>query len=300
MLRAALQSGRWFAVGDFEFGARPRSYGYQPSTPEEQDQWFLRFVALAREVATGEDVHLSTQVRALLASELRGLWNYPRLREALVDLAIVLNEQQPWLEGWRAVRSIKYYDYRRTGGANVLGAELLEKLDETLKPERLADEVRTYVLGAGHKLFALDEESNSDDNQGWQEANRRATARAYDLGRVVADESPVMDELSEELFTAQNGYLFEFGRGVASKCNDLQGLWERLVEWLEIAGEQARQCNVVCGVLEVIHNRDESLARQILDESVQNHILRQFIVDLHLVIPLGRTDVETFAKVSRL
>ena len=296
MLRAALQSGRWFAVGDFEFGARPRSYGYQPSTPEEQDQWFLRFVALAREVATGEDVHLSTQVRALLASELRGLWNYPRLREALVDLAIVLNEQQPWLEGWRAVRSIKYYDYRRTGGANVLGAELLEKLDETLKPERLADEVRTYVLGAGHKLFALDEESNSDDNQGWQEANRRATARAYDLGRVVADESPVMAELSEELFTAQNGYLFEFGRGVASKCNDLQGLWERLVEWLEIAGEQARQCNVVCGVLEVIHNRDESLARQILDESVQNHILRQFIVDLHLVIPLGCTDVERLLR----
>ena len=34
-----------------------------------------------------------------------------------------------------------------------------------------------------------------------------------------------MDELAQELFTAQNGYLFEFGKGVASKCNDLQGLW---------------------------------------------------------------------------
>ena len=86
MLRAALQSDPWFAVGDFEFGARPRSYGYQPRTDEEQDRWFLRFVALAREVATGEDVHLSTQVRALLASELRGLWDYPGLREALVGL----------------------------------------------------------------------------------------------------------------------------------------------------------------------------------------------------------------------
>ena len=318
MLRAALRSHHWVAVGNFEFGARPRSYGYQPRTYGERDQWFMRFVALTREIATGEDVHLSTQVRALLASELRGLWAYPRLREALVDCAMSLNEQQPWLEGWRAVRSIKYYDYRRTGGTKlldklderpeserpsdegtktyILGAELLDKLDEALKPEQLVDEVRTYVLGVGHELFALDEESNSDDSRGWQEANGRAAARAYDLGRVVADEAPVLDELSEELFMAQNGYLSEFGKGVASKCDDLQGLWARLVEWLELADDQARQCNVLCGVLEVIHSRDESLARQILDEAAQNHVLRKFIVNLHLMIPLERTDVERLLR----
>ena len=314
MLRAALQSDHWFAVGDFEFGARLRSYGYQPRTYGEQDQWFRRFVALAREIATGEDVHLSTQVRALLASELRGLWNYPRLREALVDLAIVLNEERPWLEGWRAVREIKYYDYRRTGGTKllekleempeserpsdeetktyVLSAELLEKLEETLKPERLADEVRTYVLSIGHGLLTLDEESDPDDNQDWQKANERAAARAYDLGTVVADEMHVMDELAEELFTAERVYLAEFGRGVASKCDDLQGLWVRLIEWLELAGDQAWQCSVLCGVLEVIHNRDESLAQQTLNEAVQKRILRRFIVDLHRLIPLGRTGVE--------
>lgn len=315
MLRAALQSDHWFAVRNFEFGARPRSYGYQPKTYEEQDQWFMRFVALAREMATGEeDAHLSTQVRALLASELRGLWDHPGLREALVDLAIVLNEPRPWLEGWRAVRKIKYYDYRRTGGTKllekldempeserpsdeetttyVLGAELLEKLDETLKPERLADEVRTYVLGVGHGLLALDGESNSNDNQGWQEAGERAAARAYALGVVVADEPHVMDELAEEFFTADRGYLIEFGRGVASKCDNLQGLWEQLIEWLDLAGDQAWQCSILCGVLEVIHNRDEPLARQILNEAVQKRILRRFIVDLYRLIPLGRTGVE--------
>ena len=227
---------------------------------------------------------------------------------------MALHGQQPWLEGWRAVRSIKHYDYRRTGGTKLLenldempgserpsdeatktyalGAELLNKLDEALKPERLADEVRTYVFGISSELFALDEEFDPNDNQGWQEANSRAATRAYDLGTVVADEPHVLNELAEELFTAESGYLFEFGRGVASKCDDLQGLWGRLIEWLELAGDQARQCNVLCGVLEVIHNRDESLARQILNEAVQNHILRKFIVALHLMIPLERTDVE--------
>ena len=318
MLRAALQSHHWFAVGNFEFGARPRSYGYQPKTYEEQNRWFMRFVALAREIATGEDGHLSTQVRTLLAGELRGLWDHPGLREALVDLAMSLNEQQPWLEGWRAVRSIKYYDYRRTGGTKlldkldempeserpsdketktyVLSARLLDKLDETLKPRRPSDEVRTYVLRADHELPTLNEEFDFDDNQSWQEANDRAAERAYDLGTVVAGEPHVMDELAQELFTAQNGYLFEFGKGVASKCNDLQGLWERLIEWLELAGDQACHSGVLNGVLKVTHNRDEPLAQKILDEAVQNRILRKFIVALHLVIPLERTGVERLLR----
>lgn len=313
MLRAALQGTNQFLAGTVEFGARPRSYGYHPQTHEEHNQWFMRFVALAREIATGEDVYLSTQVRALLASELRGLWDHPGLRETLVDLATVLNEQQPWPEGWRAVRSIKSYDYRRTGGTklleqldkmpeserpsdeatktSVLGAELLEQLDEELKPRRLADEVRTYVFRGDYELFTLDEEFDPNDNQSWQEANGRAAARAYNLGTVVASEPHVLDELSEEFFTAERGHLIEFGRGVASKCDNLQGLWEQLIEWLELAGDQAWQCSILCGVLEVIHNRDESLARQILDEAVQNLILRKFIVDLHLVIPLDDTGV---------
>ena len=313
MLRAALQSYHWFAVGDFDFGARPRSYGYHPKTSEEQNQWFMRFVALAREIATGEDVYLLTQVRTLLARELRGLWDHPGLRAALVDLAMALNEQRSWLEGWLAVRSIKYYDYRRTGGTKlldkldempeserpsdeatkiyVLGAELLDKLDKALKPGRLSDEVRTYVLSAGHEQFTLDEEFNSDDDQKWQESGKRAAARAHDLGMAVADEPKVMGELSQDLFTAQSGYLTEFGRGVASKCDDLQGLWERLIEWLELAGDQASHCGVLCGVLEVIQERDAPLAQKILDEAVQNRILRKFIVRLQVSVPLDDTGV---------
>ena len=313
MLRAALQGTNQFLAGTVEFGARPRSYGYHPQTHEEHNQWFMRFVAPAWEIATGEDVYLSTQVRALLASELQGLWDHPGLREVLVDFAMALNEQRPWLEGWRAVRSIKHYDYRRTGGTKllenldempeserpsdeatktyVLGAELLEKLDEALKPRRLADVVRTYVLRGDHELFALEEEFDPDDNQGWQEANDRAAARAYELGTFVAGEPHVMDELSQELFTAESSRLIEFGRGVVSKCDDLQGLWDRLIEWLKLAGDQARQCNVLCGVLEVIHKRDVSLAQKILDDAVQSRILRKSIVRLQVSVPLGDTGV---------
>ena len=263
MLKAALKSSLWFSIGTFEFGARPRS-PYYPRTPEERDQWFTRFIVLAQEIATAADTRLSTQVRGLLADKLRSLWHHPDLRSTLADLARTLNEQRPWLEGWRAVREIKRYDYRRTDGEMMPdGAELLDELDGMLKPERLADEVRAYVFSSRYQYFALDEEfdfdNTLDDAQKWQESSNRAAARAYDLGTIVAGEPQAIDELLQDLFTAGHGYLVEFGRGMASAYRDLRALWNQLVEGLELVGDQAWHCGILVGVLGVIHQRDEAV-----------------------------------------
>ena len=277
MLRAALQSRRWFVVGTFEFGARPRGFGYQPKTPEERDQWFKRFIALVQEAAMGGGVRLSTQVRDLLADELQGLWRSPGLRTTLADLARILNDQRPWLEGWQAVQEIKHYNDRK---ANVEAAprdgELLDELDEILKPKDLSDKIRAYVLSASYKLSV-------------EETSRKRIA--YHLGTAITGEPQAMDELLPDFFTARFGCLIEFGRGMASPCSDLRALWNQLVEGLERAGDQTWQCDVLEGVLKVIHQRNEPLAQRILDESVQNHLLRKYIVDLHLSVPLDHTGV---------
>ena len=252
---------------------------------------------LAQEIAIGSDVHLSNQTRGLLASEFRALWHYQELRGTLVDTARALNEQRPWLEGWRAVREIKHYDYRKVAGRMVPdGAESLDELDDMLKPERIPDEVRAYVLSSGHQYFALDEEFDSNDTsdnaQKRRESSKRAAARAYDLGTVVAGEPQDIDELTQELFTARNGYLVEFGRGMATTFSDLRALWDRLIRGLELAGDQAVHCDVLCGVIEAIHQRDEPLAQTILDEAVQNSTLRKFIVHLQLGVPPGHAGVD--------
>ena len=277
MLKAALQSHHWFAVGNFDFGARPRSYGYQPSTSKERDQWFARFIALARKAATGDDVGLSTQVRSLLAGEFQGLWRYPGLRTTLMDLATALNERRPWLEGWHTIQEIKHCNGLKAGGKTAPDSdELLDELDGMLKPERLSDEIRAYVLSAEYQLFV-------------EESSRKRIA--HDLGTVVIGEPQVMDELLQDFFTAQFGCLIEFGTGMASACSSLQTLWDRLVEGLERADDQAQHCGVLEGVLKVIHQRNEPLVKKILDEAVQNRVLRKFIVDLQLSVPLDHTGV---------
>ena len=43
MLKEALRSSLWFSIGTFDFGARPRDFGYHPKTSEEQDLELTRF-----------------------------------------------------------------------------------------------------------------------------------------------------------------------------------------------------------------------------------------------------------------
>ena len=173
MLDIALKSGHWGSFAVFEFGARPRSFGYWPRTQEEQDQWFLRFISLARDAATSDHTELSEPARELLAAEFRGLWHFPALRAALDASARAIHAHKSWPEGWRAVRSVKYFDYRNAEGPDVPdGIELLDEIDHYLRPARLADEIRAYVFDVGHRHFSLFDELDDKDQPSFQESNR--------------------------------------------------------------------------------------------------------------------------------
>ncbi len=297
MLKAALQSDHWPSSDSLEFGARPRSHGYRPKSIGEQDDWFLRFLALAKEIAIVDDVELADEARKLVADELRGLWNYPALRTELVAMANILNSRRAWLQGWRAVRAIKYFDYRNTDAHRTPnGVELLDDLEEMLRPQQLADEVRTYVLSTGHEQFTLDEDLDFNDSNKWEKSSRRAAARAHELGMAVAHNPMDMLELSRDIFTAPSGYFVQFGQGLAEQSNDLHTLWRQLVEWLELTDDQTRQCGVLVGFLQIYHERDSKVVSELLDTAVKSPILRRFIVDLHTSIPLSHKSVQRLLR----
>ena len=99
------------------------------------------------------------------------------------------------------MRSVKYYDYRNAEGADFPEEiVLLNELDRYLQPARLADEVRAYAFDVGQQHFSLRDEFDDEDQESYQEAERMANARAYDLGVAVADDLDTLDEVSLELF----------------------------------------------------------------------------------------------------
>ena len=292
MLDAALQSGQWLSFRTFDFGARLRSFGYQPRTLDELNRWFQRFLSLAHEVATGTK-ELCDPTRNLLGEQFRSLWRLDGLRLELAAIAKSLNEQRPWPAGWKAVRSIKHHDRRAMQQPDMAHAlDLLNELDELLKPRDLVDQIRTYVLTPAHKQIPLNDEFDFEDEERFSASRERAAARAFDLGETVAGDPDVISDLCEDLFRTLGGYLPEFGRGMASSCPDPHELWTCAVAHLERAGDSARHCGLLEGILKVIHQRDPSLAEQLLDEAVQRRSLRNFFVWLQLSTPLNRRAVQ--------
>ena len=288
MMQAALRSDHWTSIQSFEFGARPRSFGYEPRTVDERDKWFEIFIGIAKEAATGDIDKLSDEARTLLADEFQGLWENPGLRGILADLAKALNENRTWLQGWRSVRSIKYFEpSHHHDDTPVQDLELLETLDEMLRPENLVDEIRAYVLSAGAEQFSLEDEFDLHDEASWKKSRQRAAERARDLGRTAAHDPGVLAELSEELCIAESQYLTEFGQGLAGETGDLQTLWNQLTERQGWAGDKVRQCGILIGVLKEMYDRDCQAAWKTLDEAVTKASFQQWIVELHASIPLG-------------
>ena len=293
MLEAALKRNRHAPLRQFDFGARPRPYGYFPDSHEERDRWFRHFVDMAREAATGEDMGLANRSRVLLATQLQRLWHYRTLRSDLLAVSKTLHDQRPWLKGWRAVRSIKHGLRRKPDDeAKSSDPNLLNQLDDMLSPAGLADSIRSHVLVSDEHWFSLDIEFDDNDDRNWEASRRRAADRAFELGETAALDLAVMDELAYELYSAIAGCVQEFGRGLASNCADPHGLWVRLVAHLERAGDDARNCQILCGFLQAISKRDRTLAENILDQALESRSLRRFVVDLQTSVSLDRRGVE--------
>ena len=107
MLEAALNADYWSASSTFEFGARPRDYGYLPSELSDELSWFHLFLQVGSEGARSDYAEVKEHCRRIVADQLRSLWRYTDLRAELAKLALDFNEETPWLEGWRG----HSYDY---------------------------------------------------------------------------------------------------------------------------------------------------------------------------------------------
>ena len=295
MISVALDSNSWSLLLIYEFGARPRHYG-NPKTHEEI-QWYKRFIVLAQTIATTDDIELSSKARKVLADNFRSLWHHSKLQKRLSKLAKNLNDQRPWLEGRRAIKKIMRYDHDTTrNGGETEEFQQLVGLDEALKPETLVDKIRTYVLNANLELFLHKNESRSGSVPDWQVLDSRAARIAHCLGTNFADYPKNSDQLWQEIFTSTRSYCFNFGKGLATRNDDLQGLWNNLVKHLRLVGNGATNYEVFCGVIEVIYKCDENLARSILDDAVQDPMLRNFIVKLHLSVPF---EIESFNRLLK-
>jgi hypothetical protein len=280
LLRAALEAWQFDSAGSFEFGARPRDYGYWPKTVGDARHWYTSVLQLAKSNAISDGASAEA-VRAALASAFRGLWSRAPAQAELDEACRAIALRQFWPGGWRAVREVLRYDVK---GARSKPAERLRQLEKALRPKDLVERVRAIVLPSStmHALDAIDE---SDDPIAGED---HAQTLARNLGNSAAVEPKVLEVLLPELVVG-DGLRWYFGTGLAEGASDLQSVWDLLTRAFEKAPQNDRRSAVLCGFLHGLHGRDSTHVGAILDHALTDPILGTWFPVLQAAVPIGTT-----------
>ncbi|MBY5927339.1 MULTISPECIES: hypothetical protein [unclassified Halomonas] len=283
LLSTALDGPPWTGFGLNEFGARPRDYGYRP-THDQLVEWRTAFMNLAVRLANSDGEDIKSRARLVLANEFRGLWHHEAIRKELVAAARAVNDHQPWGEGWKAVRSIIYFDHTRQKDepeTEPLPQDLAD-LDRDLEPRNLITKIKTYVLGKGHDYWALDDEFDDGSDDKYRDAEDRLATKATDLGEGFAASDHELDELGSELFSREwMPYRRAFGIGLAKGSHNYREGWQSLLEHLARSSGSNYDFAVIGGFIEEVAANDNALSRELLDECAEHSELRKVLVDLH-------------------
>jgi hypothetical protein len=283
LLSTALDGPPWTGFGLNEFGARPRDYGYQPNH-DQLVEWRNSFIDVAVRLANSDDHDLKGRARLVLASEFRGLWDHEAIRDKLVEAAREINDHQPWGEGWKAVRSIIYFDHTRQKGEPEPEplSQSLADLDRDLEPRDLIAKIKTYVLGKGHDYWALDPDFDDSSDDKYRDAESRLSALAKGLGEDFAASNHQLEELGSDIFSGDwMPYRRSFGKGLANGVHEFHAGWNELILHLTQSSGANRDYSVFGGYIEEVAATEPAAARGLLDECAKHPELQRVLVGLH-------------------
>lgn len=283
MLSTALEGPHWTGEGVSEFGARPRDFGFQPND-SELAEWRRSFIDVAVRLGTSGITELETPARQILANQFRGMWYQEAIRDKLFDSARKIHAHHPWGDGWKAVRSMIYFDYTRRHDKDVLEPlpDNLAALSRELEPCDLVPLIMTYVLSKGHDYWSLVDGFECDDTDKYREAEKLLEAKALHLGQNFSASRHSLDELGPNLFSLDwMPFRVAFGKGLAKGNHDLRAGWQQLIQCLEKQADDNKDFAVFRGFIEQVDVVDPVFAQELLKQCSQHLELRHVLVGLH-------------------
>lgn len=284
-LHALLENNFFSSTGRFDFGARPRDYGWHPATYGDIRAWYVEGIALVVDLLSHQII--APQLRNCLANRFRSLWFIDSCRKPLEDVVATISKEMQWTEGWIAVRTTLRLD------GNDMGAEALKRLnalEQRLKPSNFADMARAYIFSA--PWGSLDIADGEDDDLTPGAAYHRAMERAEAYGIEIATMPEILPRFLNEVAIAREGRIFEFGRGLASGAMDVDAVWSQIMAALERQPQENRQVKVVGGYFSGLAKRNAGELDGYLDFSITDPTLAAYFPWLQSMAGLNERGIE--------
>lgn len=273
-LSAALKCHHFSSHYGFEFGARPRDYGWSPRGKNAQ-AWYTSFIALAAEIGQG-GTRVANAVRDLLATHFRSLWASAGMADALEAAADALLDDG-WEKGWLAVRQTLRYDGK---GLPAAIKARLERLEERAKPKSLVGRVKAIVLNGN--TAGVDFADGETALAGFE----RADQLARELGELVAGDADAFTAVLPLVVRNEQGRQGAFGEGLAAGTDSIDVCWAALTLAFESTLEEQRNVQILRGFLSGVFKRDGATFERLLDAAMERASLAKWVPILQLSAPL--------------
>ncbi len=285
-MESMLKTDHFTTTHRFDFGARPRDWGWQPQSGKECADWFVEAIVLVVENVPEADA------RALLAPNIRGLWRHPACHEPLERAAASFTQTGPWIEGWGAFRRALRFDGKRM--PDNMRARL-ERIVERLNPPDLLNRARAVILH--RKLDAWDISATGEDRDNFDGAWERTHRLAQEIGCALACDARTRAEFLAELLAEPLApRAAECGRGLAEGTQDLVSLWRELVNTYAATVAEKRAPMVLGGFLQAANRRDELFVSHALDAVLENPNLSPLLPFLQARVGLQAPGIERLRR----
>ena len=266
-LEATLQTSQFSSFQQFEFGGRSRDYGWHPTCRQDVVHWYQSALALCSSHDIRNDA-ISSRVRSILGSHLRGLWEQADLPEDVEAICHEFQQRRFWPEGWIDIRSIRRWR------ENPLPAEeeaSLTRLEATLSPQNLVEQVRARVLSNARDVY---------DDIGYRDyeaQHERHQQQLIELGKILAAQDNVLEGLLDELIVCSTGMtLGPLAKGLVVATADRKALWGKLVASFSSADPTQRSPELLACYIYNLQSADAELAEVILTECLNDHRLAEW------------------------
>ena len=266
-LEAMLQTSGFSSFHRFEFGGRPRDYGWHPKRRQDIVHWFQSVLALCSSHDLHNDAN-SSRIRAILGMHLRSLWTEAELQDEVGAICREFQERRFWAEGWSGIRSIRRWRQEP------LPAEedtKLARMEATLSPQSLVEQVRARVLRSIRDAY---------DDIGFRDyeaQHERHQQQLIELGKTLTVESAVLDGLMGELTACNTGMtLGPLAKGLVHATTDRRALWNKLVASFCSADPAQRSPELLACYICNLQPADAELTEEILTECLNAPLLAEW------------------------
>lgn len=283
LLNKALQTSSWHSFGSFEFGARKRGMGWQPSNNEEWRDWYSGLIDILQELLRSDNSTHIDIAKQLIVSNFNGLWIRSRCCNKLEDIVRTYGKDGAWPELWREIKTTKDDFTVDTDSRSITHLEALEKLSA---PKDLVTEFQAYILSNTweHRTYS--------DNKNIFDYEKEIIAKVKSLGKEAAQDTSLIEGLGNNLWQERFDSFIPFGEGLALGSSNPVQTFEYLLTLTETVPVKNLNSSVLYGFIKQVYEQDPTLARIMQESMLETNNLKEHFVYLLCSTPLEEWSIQ--------